>query len=110
MQASSYRTENERDFETGVRPVHESGCVVHLFLTGPPTEIWKQGRVAAEIYSRAAPVLNDIERYWRDLKQHYLANRTLAIPHALDRTIHDIVVRLNRYQQLKSSPLHRRAA
>src|SRR4051812_18568211 len=34
-----------------------------------------------------APELNDIERCWRDLKQHYLANRTFADPDALERII-----------------------
>ena len=34
-------------------------------------------RMAAGIYT---PELNDIERCWRDLKQHYLANRTVAEP------------------------------
>ena len=43
--------------------------------------------MAAEV----CPELNDIERCWRDLKQHYLANRTFADPDALDRVIHDAV-------------------
>jgi transposase len=51
-----------------------------------------------------APELNDIERCWRDLKQHYLANHTFADPDALDRTIHHAVARLNHEQQPQSSP------
>src|SRR3954453_23502263 len=57
-----------------------------------------------------APELNDIERCWRDLKQHYLANRTDADADALARAIPDAVARLNHERQLKSSPIRRRAA
>ena len=42
-----------------------------------------------------APELNDIERCWRDLKQHYLANRTVADADALERAIHNAIARLN---------------
>jgi hypothetical protein len=52
-----------------------------------------------------APELNDIERCWRDLKQHYLANRTVADPDALDYPIHDAVARLNRERQPHPSPI-----
>jgi hypothetical protein len=51
-----------------------------------------------------APELNDIERCWRDLKQHYLANRTFADPSTLDRAIHDAVAGLNHERQPHSSP------
>ena len=57
-----------------------------------------------------APELNDIERCWRDLKQHYLANRTVADPDALDRTIHNAVARLNHERQAHSSPIPIRSA
>jgi transposase len=57
-----------------------------------------------------APELNDIERCWRDLKQHYLANRTFADADALARAIPDAVARLNYERQLKSSPIRRRSA
>ncbi len=57
-----------------------------------------------------APELNDIERCWRDLKQHYLANRTFADADALARAIPDAVARLNHEQQLKSSPIPKRDA
>ena len=46
-----------------------------------------------------APELNDIERCWRDLKQHQLANHTFADPDALARAIHDAVGRLNHERQ-----------
>ena len=54
------------------------------------------------------PEPNSIERYWRDLKQHYLANRSFADADALARAIPDAVAPLNHEQQLKSSPLRRR--
>src|SRR3569832_993928 len=65
-----------------------------------------------------APELNDpgsrpgqaIERCWRDLKQHFLANRTFADPDALERAIPNAVARLNCERQPKSSPIHRRFA
>jgi transposase len=57
-----------------------------------------------------APELNDIERCWRDLKQHQLANRTFADVDALARAIPEAVARLNHERQLKSSPIRKRAA
>jgi transposase len=57
-----------------------------------------------------APELNDIERCWRDLKQHFLANRTFADPEALERIIPNAVARLNCERQSKSSPIRRRFA
>jgi len=52
-----------------------------------------------------APELNHIERCWRDLKQHYLANRTFVDADALDRTIQDAVARRNHERQSHSSPI-----
>jgi transposase len=57
-----------------------------------------------------APELNDIERCWRDLKQHQLANRTFADPDPLARAIPDAVARLNHERQPKSSPIPTRYA
>jgi transposase len=57
-----------------------------------------------------APELNDIERCWRDLKQHYLANRTAADLDALERAIHNAVARLNHERQPHSSPIPIRSA
>jgi transposase len=57
-----------------------------------------------------APELNDIERCWRDLKQHQLANRTFSDVDALARAIPDAVARLNHERQLKSSPIPKRDA
>jgi hypothetical protein len=39
--------------------------------------------------------MNDIERSWRDLKRHHLANRTFVDADDLDCTIHRAVDRLN---------------
>ena len=57
-----------------------------------------------------APELNDIERCWRDLKQHQLANHTFADPDALDRAVHDAVSRLNHERQPVPSPIPLRPA
>src|SRR5687767_2301036 len=64
----------------------------------------------SEWLPKYAPELNDIERCWRDLKQHYLANRTFADADALARAIPDAVARLNHERQPHSSPLRRRSA
>jgi len=50
-----------------------------------------------------APELNDIERCQRDLKQHYLANRTVADADDFERAIHNVIARLNHEQQPHSS-------
>ena len=57
-----------------------------------------------------APELNDIERCWRDLKQHQLANRTFTDPDAVARAIPDAVARLNYERQPKQSPIPMRSA
>jgi transposase len=66
--------------------------------------------ITLEWLPKYAPELNDIERCWRDLKQHYLANRTFADPDALDRAIHNAVDRLNHERQPHSSPFPRGSA
>jgi transposase len=57
-----------------------------------------------------APELNDIERCWRDLKQHYLANRAVADIDAFERAIHDAIAHLNYERQLYPSPTPMRSA
>jgi transposase len=52
-----------------------------------------------------APELNDIERCWRDLKQHYRANRTFADADARERPIPDTVARLDHERQPHPSPI-----
>jgi transposase len=66
--------------------------------------------LTVEWLPKYAPELNDIERCWRDLKLHYLANRTFADADALARAIPDAVARLNHERQPHSSPIRRRAA
>jgi hypothetical protein len=46
-----------------------------------------------------------VERCWRDLKQHYLANHTFAAPDALDHAIHDALAPLNHQRQPLPSPI-----
>jgi transposase len=83
-------------------PIHTSKLTTKALAARP----W----LTLEWLPKYAPELNDIERCWRDLKQHQLANRTFADPDALARAIPDAVARLNHERQLKSSPIHRRAA
>src|SRR3954468_237897 len=83
-------------------PIHRSKLTTKALAARP----W----LTLEWLPKYAPELNDIERCWRDLKQHQLANRTFADPDALARAIPDAVARLNHERQLKSSPIRRRAA
>jgi transposase len=78
-------------------PIHCSKLTTRALAERP----W----LTLEWLPKYAPELNDIERCWRDLKQHYLANRTFADPDALERAIPDVVARLNHERQLKSSPI-----
>jgi transposase len=78
-------------------PIHRSKLTTKALLARP----W----LTLEWLPKYAPELNDIERCWRDLKQHYLANHTFADADALDRAIHNAVVRLNRERQLHPSPI-----
>jgi transposase len=83
-------------------PIHTSKLTTKARAARP----W----LTLEWLPKYAPELNDIERCWRDLKQHFLANRTFADPDTLERAIPNAVARLNHERQLKSSPLRRRAA
>ena len=83
-------------------PIHRSKLTTKALAQHP----W----LTLEWLPKYAPELNDIERCWRDLKQHQLANRTFADANALAHAIPDAVARLNRERQLKSSPLRRQAA
>ena len=88
--------------------------------TGKPTTraLAERPWLTLEWLPKYAPEPNDpgsrpgqaIERCWRDLKQHYLANRTFADPDALERNIPDAVARLNHERQPHSSPIRRRSA
>ena len=83
-------------------PIHTSKLTTKALAARP----W----LTLEWLPKYAPELNDIERCWRDLKQHYLANRTFADPDALARAIPDAVARLNHERQPHSSPIRRRSA
>jgi len=83
-------------------PIHRSKLTTKALAQRP----W----LTLEWLPKYAPELNDIERCWRDLKQHQLANRTFIDADALDQAIPDAVARLNHERQLKSSPIRRRAA
>jgi DDE superfamily endonuclease len=83
-------------------PIHTSKLTTKALAQRP----W----LTLEWLPKYAPELNDIERCWRDLKQHQLANRTFANADALARTIPDAVARLNHQRQPKSSPIPRRSA
>ena len=102
----------------GPRPGMISKPVV-LVLDNEPIHTSKASRAAlaarahwltVEWLPKYAPELNDIERCWRDLKLHYLANRTFADADALERNIPDAVARLNHERQPHSSPIRRRVA
>jgi len=83
-------------------PIHTSKLTTKALAQRP----W----LTLEWLPKYAPELNDIERCWRDLKQHQLATRTFADADALARAIPDAVARLNHERQLKSSPIRRQAA
>jgi transposase len=78
-------------------PIHTSKLTTKALAARP----W----LTLEWLPKYAPELNDIERCWRDLKQHQLANRTFADPDALAHAILDAVARLNHERQPKSSPI-----
>jgi transposase len=83
-------------------PIHTSKLTTKALAQRP----W----LTLEWLPKYAPELNDIERCWRDLKQHQLANRTFIEADALARAIPDAVARLNHERQPHSSPIRRRAA
>src|SRR4029079_17521976 len=86
-------------------PIHRSKLTIRALA--------ERKWLTLEWLPKYAPELNDpgsrpgqaIARCWRDLKQHYLGNRTFADPDALERNIPDAVARLNHERQPHSSPL-----
>jgi hypothetical protein len=83
-------------------PIHTSKLTTKALAARP----W----LTLEWLPKYTPELNDIERCWRDLKQHQLANRTFADADALARAIPDAVARLNHERQPHSSPIPTRSA
>ncbi|WP_150811435.1 transposase [Pandoraea sputorum] len=49
-----------------------------------------------------APELNDIERRWRELKRHYLANRMFRATDVLDNPIPRPVLAMNRERAMNT--------
>lgn len=76
-------------------PIHTSKLTTKALAARP----W----LTIEWLPKYAPELNDIERPWRDLKQHHLANRTFTDADDLDRAIHRGVDRLNRERHTHAS-------
>ena len=68
-------------------PVHTSKALRAALAERP----W----IAVEWLPRYAPELNDIERSWRDLKRHHLANQTFKGTDDLACAIRAAVKRLN---------------
>src|SRR4029434_2263257 len=83
-------------------PIHTSKLTTKALAARP----W----LTLEWLPKYAPELNDIERCWRHLKQHYLANRTFADADALTRAIRNAIARLNHERQPHSSHILIRAA
>ena len=72
-------------------PIHTSRASIKALAARP----W----LTVEWLPRYAPELNDIERSWRDLKRHYLAQRTFRDVKHLDTAIHAAVQDLNQERQ-----------
>src|SRR4051812_10303893 len=81
-------------------PIHTSKLTTKALAARP----W----LTLEWLPKYAPELNDIERCWRDLKQHQLPNRPFSDAAALARATPDAVARLNHERQPHSSPIRRR--
>lgn len=76
-------------------PVHTSKLTRKALAQRP----W----LSVEWLPKYTPEMNDIERTWRDLKQHHLAHQTFADATALDQAIHQSVAALNR-ERLRPLP------
>lgn len=68
-------------------PIHTSKATTKALAARP----W----LTVEWLPRYAPELNDIERSWRDLKRHYLAQQTFRDVRHLDTAIHAAIQGLN---------------
>lgn len=69
-------------------PIHTSKLTTKALADRP----W----LSVEWLPKYAPELNDIERSWRDLKRHHLANRAFRSVEDLDAQIHLAVRNMNR--------------
>jgi transposase len=68
-------------------PIHTSKATQAALAARP----W----LRVEWLPKYAPELNDIERDWRHLKRHFLANRSFADLDDLDRAIHAAIALIN---------------
>ena len=96
---------------TRTRPlvaVMDNGSIHTSKLTGKA--LAKRPWLTVEWLPKYAPELNEIERSWRDLKRHHLANRTFADADDLDRTIYRAVDRLNQERRAHPSALLMKSA
>jgi transposase len=59
--------------------------------------------IQVEWLPKYAPELNDIERDWRHLKRHYLANQVVGDVDELDRRIHQAVAEITRRRRASRS-------
>jgi transposase len=87
----------ERHPRTPVTVVADNGPIHRSKLTRDALALrpW----ITVEWMPKYAPELNEIERSWRDLKQHFLANRTYADLADLDAAIHSSVNNMNSRRQ-----------
>lgn len=69
-------------------PIHTSKLSTKALAARP----W----LTVEWLPKYAPELNDVERSWRDLKRHHLANKTFRSLDQLDAQIHHAVSDMNR--------------
>jgi hypothetical protein len=83
-------------------PIHTSKLSRSALGTRP----WIQ----VEWLPKYAPELNDIERDWRHLKRHFLANQAVLDLDDLDRRIHAAVAEINRRRTSPPLDLFRHAA
>ena len=68
-------------------PIHTSKATTKALAARP----W----LIIEWLPKYAPELNDIERDWRHLKRHFLANQLFPSPEALDQAIHEAIAHIN---------------
>jgi transposase len=100
------------DHEYGPRPGHWRKPMV-LVLDNGPIHTSKASRDAlaarpwltVEWLPKYAPELNDIERAWRDLKNHFLAHMTFGDLDDLEYAIHQAVHAMNR-ERASAFPWH----
>jgi transposase len=83
-------------------PIHTSKLTTKALADRP----W----LTVEWLPKYAPELNDIERSWRDLKRHHLANRTFQSVEDLDAQIHLAVQNMNQERIRKPCNNFRKAA